>query len=96
MQTATVLPRGNNRRRTGDNRLVRERIIRLLRTEIEFISNKSFRTIDREFERQVLEARLQFAEPVSSVPRSLPAHLARLVRVRDVDARRRSKICFGR
>ena len=78
MQPAAILPRANSRRRSVNNRLVRERIIRLLRTEIDFISNKSFRTIDREFERQVLEDRFQVAGPVSAVPRSLPAHLARL------------------
>jgi RNA polymerase primary sigma factor len=78
MQPAAILHRTVKRRRTGDNRLVRERIIRLLRTEIEFISNKSFCTINRDLERQVLDGRFQVAGPVSSVPRSLPAHLARL------------------
>lgn len=78
MQPATILRRANKSRRPVDNRLVRERIIRLLRTEIEFISNKSFRTTDRDLERQVLEDRFQVSGPVSAVPRSLPAHLARL------------------
>ena len=38
------------------SRGVREHVIRLLRTEIEFISNKSFCSIDRVFEREVLRA----------------------------------------
>jgi RNA polymerase primary sigma factor len=78
MQPAAILHRATRRRRPVGDRLVRERIIRLLRTEIEFISNKSFHIIDRDLERQVLEGCLPVAGPVSVVPRSLPAHLARL------------------
>jgi len=78
MQPAAIIYRTDKRRRPVDNRLVRERIIRLLRTEIEFISNQSFRTINRDLERQVLDGRFQVAGPMSAVPRSLPAHLARL------------------
>jgi RNA polymerase primary sigma factor len=58
--------------------VVREHVIRLLRTEIEFISNKSFSSIDRVFEREVLEQRFEVAISESPLPRNLPGHLARL------------------
>jgi len=80
MESTSILQvrRTSKRRRPADNHLLRERTIRLLRKEIDFISNKSFRALDRDLERQVMEGRLHIDGPVSSVPRSLPAHLARL------------------
>jgi RNA polymerase primary sigma factor len=81
MQTAATrrrVPTRHTRPRSGDDRLVRDRVLRVLRTEMDFISNKSFRTTDREFERRVLEDRYQVTRPESTVPRTLPAHLARL------------------
>ena len=49
MHRSATLDRGSSSRQSAANRAVREHVIRLLRTEIEFINNKSFRTIDRVF-----------------------------------------------
>lgn len=64
--------------KNSKNSIVREHLIRLLRTEIEFISNKSFRSIDRVFEREVLAERFEAEVADASLPRNLPGHLARL------------------
>lgn len=76
--TISNISKPTKRRQPATDRLVRDRIIRLLRTEIEFISNKTFGTTDYALEQQVLAGHFVVAGTVSSVPRSLPAHLARL------------------
>ncbi|MCU0959327.1 MAG: sigma-70 family RNA polymerase sigma factor [Pirellulaceae bacterium] len=78
MSPVAINERVHRNRQTDDARLLRERTLRLLRTEIEFISNKSFRTIDRELEREVLAGETSFEVATSPVPKSLPSHLARL------------------
>jgi len=78
MQSTATAQRTRRRQTSTKSRLTRERINRVLRTEIDFISNPSFRVTDRSFERQVLDGRYAVSSPLSTVPRSLPAHLARL------------------
>lgn len=78
MSPAVINERARRGRKAAEARLLRERTLRLLRTEIEFISNKSFRTIDRELEREVLAGTTPFEAVTSPVPKSLPSHLARM------------------
>ena len=82
MHRSATLNRKASSGRPVTNSLVRERAIRLLRTEIEFISNKDFGAIDRVFERAVLEQRYEVAVAEAPLPRNLPGHLARLCEAR--------------
>ncbi len=78
MESTATLRTTKRRPRPTETRLLRERVIRLLRTEIDFIDNPSFRVTDRAFEQQVMAGRYRVASCESSIPRALPAHLARL------------------
>ena len=78
MHRSATLDRKASSGQSATSRVAREHVIRLLRTEIEFISNKSFRSIDRVFEREVLAQRFEAEVSASSLPRNLPGHLARL------------------
>ncbi len=82
MHRSATLNRKASSGRPVTNSLVRERAIRLLRNEIEFISNKGFSEIDRVFERAVLEQRYEVAIAEAPLPRNLPGHLARLCEAR--------------
>ena len=75
--SATLKRKASKGRKNGDS-LVRERVIRLLRKEIDFISNKDFRSIDRALEREVLDGAFEVPLESSPLPRNLPGHLARL------------------
>ncbi|MHB8973367.1 MAG: sigma-70 family RNA polymerase sigma factor [Pirellulaceae bacterium] len=78
MHRSATLDRKASSGQTAASRIVREHVIRLLRTEIEFISNKSFRSIDRVFEREVMEQRFEADVSAAVLPHNLPGHLARL------------------
>ncbi len=82
MHRSATLNRQASSGRPVTNSLERERAIRLLRTEIEFISNKGFGAVDRAFERAVLEQRYKVAVAEAPLPRNLPGHLARLCEAR--------------
>lgn len=78
MHSSATLKRKASKGRKNVDSLARERVIRLLRKEIDFISNKEFRTIDRALERDVLDGAFQVPLESSPLPRNLPGHLARL------------------
>jgi len=69
-----------------DRQAVCGRIAKLLRTEIEFIVNESFQTIDAQLEREALEGEVIHEPTPSAVPRNLPGHLARLCEARVLTA----------
>ena len=64
--------------RPREQERVRERILRLLHTEIDFIANKSFRVVDRVLEEEVLAGDHDHETPTTRPPKNLPGHLARL------------------
>ncbi len=64
--------------RPADAVAVRDRIAKLLRTEVEFIANQSFQRLDAELEREVLQGEVVEPSIPSAVPKNLPAHLARM------------------
>ena len=78
MHSSATLKRKASKGRKNVDSLARERVIRLLRKEIDFISNKEFRTIDRALEREVLDGAFEVPLESSPLPRNLPGHLARL------------------
>lgn len=78
MHSSATLKRKASKVRKNVDSLVRERVIRLLRKEIDFISNKDFRSLDRALEREVLDGAFEVPLESSPLPRNLPGHLARL------------------
>ncbi len=78
MHSSATLKRKASKGRKNVDSLVRERVIRLLRKEIDFISNKDFRSLDRALEREVLDGAFEVPLESSPLPRNLPGHLARL------------------
>ncbi|MHB8862911.1 MAG: sigma-70 family RNA polymerase sigma factor [Pirellulaceae bacterium] len=80
MHQSATLNHKTSSGRSGKNKSssLREQVTRLLRTEIEFISNKSFGAIDQVLEQEVLEQRFDLGLTESRLPQNLPGHLARL------------------
>ncbi len=64
----------------------RRRLLSLLRRELSFIISPSFKRIDHELEREVLEGNVVAEEVAAAVPKNLPGHLARLCEAKMLSA----------
>lgn len=76
MIQAAIKTRTRKKKSSADASQLRERAGRLLRTEIDFIGNKSFCGVERDLEPTRFETVAE--APEGLLPRNLPGHLARL------------------